>query len=376
MKKLMTLIACSFLVGCGEDVGPRELGQTDGQSNANQMNNTREVQLALACEDDETPVGLEGSVFFDTDDQADSSYVLPQPDAREAMPGVEVRLRNDVGDEWSTQTCDDGSFRFAELDDDRRYIVDVIVEGRATSVNDSVRAFDAVSEASLDLVVFGDSIPVFGGTPWFPNVMRRSLQDFGEVNLTNVAVPGSKSIEWLPGDSYFDSSLDPLLDDADVIVFSLGGNDLQEFAFSLQTSPDPISKVGELQPLVDEIKANLKIILAELRAKAPTADIVWILYPNYARSTEWELLLGNFASAGLRIVEDLLEDVRNELAEEPDLILIDMLAATAEVPLDPLLDDPLHLNSTGHEFYANEILETLGFVDVDDPRRYDFAVEP
>ncbi len=383
MQKLIWMMALIILgSACGDDADPRDIGQVDPTNNEfeNNLNNANNTQpsLALACDDTESAVGLEGSVFTDDDDLANSSYALPEQARRSAMAGVEVRLQDNAGHEWSTETCDDGSFRFGALDSERQYFVDAVLEGRVTSVNDSTRTYDAIrDDEPLDLVVFGDSIPSFGGTPWFPNVMRDSLTSYDEVELSNVAVPGSRSFEWLPGEPYFDADLAPLLEDADVIVFSLGGNDLQEFAFELQSSADPISQVGELQPLIDEIKRNLSTILAEIREKAPTADVVWILYPNYATSTEWAALLGEYADAGERIVGNLLEDVREALAEEPDLIMVDMLAATEDVSLDLYLADPLHLNTDGHAFYAEEILQTLGFVtDPESPRRYDFAVAP
>lgn len=369
-------------VACSDDDGPRDIGQTAPNATANNLNNQNNENnvnneappLVIDCDED-AEVGLSGSVFVDVDDRANSAYDLPDSDMREALPGVEIRLRDDEDQVWVTQTCDDGQWRFGLLPADRRYFVDAVFEDRVTSVNDSRRVWDSIDEGELSLVVFGDSIPVFGGTPWFPNLMRDSMTDFVSVELTNVAVSGSTSDQWLPGESFFNSDLAPELDEADVLVFSLGGNDLQQFATTLQSSPDPLSRIGELQPLVEEVTANLKTIIAEIRSLQPDADIVWILYPNYATSDQWAALLGEFADAGETVVDRLLKQVRTALADEPDLILIDMLEATRDMDLDLLLFDPLHLNTAGHAFYAQEILKTLGFVPDVEGARYDFAVE-
>ena len=120
--------------------------------------------------------------------------------------------------------------------------------------------------------------------------------------------------------------------------------------------------IADFEGAVEDIKSNLKTIITELRRRNPDADIVWLLYPNYARSAEWERLAGSSVSLVELILKRTLGEIREDMAHHEGLIVWDMFGGTKDVDLNTILIDPLHLNSTGHELYANVLLETLGGV--------------
>ncbi|MEZ4461540.1 MAG: SGNH/GDSL hydrolase family protein [bacterium] len=379
MKLWILLTLLLGMVACGDDEGtsntsPNNTNNQTTQNNTNGTNNTNgsnnaTAEVLLPCEDTETSFAFEGTVFEDPMGAADSEY-FQTPGA--PIAGVPVQIVTPNGVEVGS-TCDDGTFRVRA--GVSPFFVDVQPEGRVSSVNDTKFLADAMASGAVKMVVFGDSIPVYGPTPWFPNLLREKFAAYGDVTLQNVSVAGSSSIDWEPGSNYFEGRLRPKLEDADVVIFSLGGNDLQEFAMSLDAATIA-SRIGELQPLVEAIEANLSAIIAQIRQINPTADILWILYPNYATSDYWGTVLGSYQSAGITLLKNQLVGVRRYMADEP-VVLADMFAATEPLDLDTLLSDPLHLNVQGHVFYADEIFKTLGGVETDAVIvRRGFAVAP
>ncbi len=372
MRKIALMLAVSLLWACGDDAD--DTSSNNRANNTNNTNNANNVErsFALACDDTDSEVGLHGSVYVDVEDAAESLYT--HADAREPLPGVEVRLLSASGESWSTNTCDDGTFRFVTLPEET-LLLDVSIDGKVTSVNDLKNYYDAVEDGEINLLVFGDSIPVYGPDPWFPSRLKNKLEALGPVELTNVAVSGTESTEWLPGTALFIGELLPNLKSADVVVFSLGGNDVLSFIASLQGDPNPAARLGEVDPLVDDIIANINAITQRITETNPDADVIWILYPNYATTDQWAEFLGQYSAAAIPLVESLLKRVRTELSERDDLILVDMLERTRGEDIDALIIDPLHLNEAGHELYASEIARTMGVIEPGStPISYDFAV--
>jgi lysophospholipase L1-like esterase len=359
--KLFWIFTALFLVACGDDSSSPAGGSDTifdvAEADAGADAAMQFEPVFLDCADDTTEYAFLGTVFEDTDDRADSEYAQTGGPAMADVP-VQITTTDAV---FSGTTCADGTFRVRS--GVSPFFVDVQPANRVTSVNDTEFLGPALASGELNMVVFGDSIPVYGPTPWFPNVLREKLVNFGGVSLENVAVPGSRSIDWVPGSTYFESRLRPKLVDTDLIVFSLGGNDLQEFAGSLDAE-SIAARIGELTPLVAEIEVNLALIIAKVHEIAPNADVVWILYPNYATSDYWGTILGQYQSAGITLLRNQLNGVRRVMAEE-DIVMIDILEATADEDLNVLLSDALHLSVIGHKFYAAEIFKTLGGVETD-----------
>lgn len=374
MKASIFMAALFFLAACGDDNNASTTNGEDyflGESTADAGNDASESPQAtvlLPCDDTTTSFGFEGTVFSDDQNKGDSEYSFTQGTA---LPDVSVEIVTPKGTHAGT-TCADGTFRVRA--GVSPFFVDIQPTRRVNTVNDSEFLGAAMAAGNVNVVVFGDSVPHYGPVPWFPNVLRDKFKPYGDVTLTNVAVPGSRSVDWVPGTRYFDNDLRPELDGADLVVFSLGGNDLQEFANGLDAS-NISTKIGELTPLIEGIEANLSLIIAEVRAEAPQADIVWILYPNYAKSSYWADYLGSYQSAGVTLLNNQLGGVRRYMADEP-IVLADMLAATADEDLDVLLSDPLHLSVEGHAFWAAEIFKTLGGVETDaEIVRRSFAIQ-
>lgn len=308
-----------------------------------------------------------GFVFDDLQAQADSAYAYPAMSAVSALEDVPVKIRGSGGFSAETQTCWDGWFKF-DSTSPGKYLVSVNEQNQqfCTTTNDAEHLPAAVDSGEVNLVAFGDSLPTQGVEPYFPTLLDRHIEDLGpNVELKNVAVGGSTSDEWLPSKEHYTDKLKPHLSDADVVVFSIGGNDLYSIRKQLDT---PLSLADAQQAIQmfnqtkTEIISNIETITAQLRQDAPNADIVWVLYPNYARSDQWQSFLGSAQSAATTFLKGALEDIRKKLSDEKRLMIADMLEATSSLDLTAHLDDPLHLNKQGHEVFAREIFFLLGGV--------------
>ena len=66
------------------------------------------------------------------------------------------------------------------------------------------------------------------------------------------------------------------------------------------------------------------------------------------------------------MITTLLARARDSFTPEDDIVLVDLLGLTPDlpVPLDDYLADPLHFNDLGHDLYAHEVFRALGGVIV------------
>jgi lysophospholipase L1-like esterase len=226
---------------------------------------------------------------------------------------------------------------------------------------------DAVAEGSVNMVTFGDSVPVQGDPSMFPDRIVEKLSELVTVNSTNVAIGGTISTDWLPGTSNFEQVLVPHLADADLIVISLGGNDVMGYAANAMSDPAGIAgAVDGLNDFLISVMGNVMAIVAEIRVHNPDVDIVYCLYPNYAKSDMWSSVVpAMFQTLVTDLVTTGLDLVRESIPSEEDVVLMDLYGATADVDLDLYLFDQLHFNDAGQDLYADEILKVLGFVHVE-----------
>ncbi len=153
----------------------------------------------------------------------------------------------------------------------------------------------------------------------------------------------------------------PQLDDADVVLVTVGGNDLQEAI----GASDGVAAAGAG---ADSAGAALQRDRARAAAtwaarsrqsgrRNPHVRIVYVAYPDYAGSRAWRAAAGSAGTAALSYGLDLQLSAAREAG--PDL-LVDMLAATKARGVDPLLgDDPEYLSPAGHRFYAERIAAAL-----------------
>ncbi len=292
----------------------------------------------------------------------------PQADA-EGIAGVEVTLLGPDGSRRTARTDAGGRVAFGELDAGRHLmLISGAPENTCTSNNMPRRFTDAVLEGDLTVVSFGDSVPHWGPTPWFPARLEATLDGFVDTEDVNIAVPGSTSEDWLPGGQHFGALMREVAD-ADLAVFSLGGNDVTFYLSDfVEVDPSELLEnidyyLGLLDAKIAEIAENLQAIVASVRAANPDIDIVWFIYPNYAWNDYWAPYLGDWAPFVRPLLDERLDTIRS-LMSRSDILLADMHAAIPGPEVAGLMVDELHLNAAGHTRYAEELFLLLGGITV------------
>ena len=310
------------------------------------------------------------TVYLYEDGNGASNSWYDQPLGSDDLPlsGEAVSITRPDGGVTAARDCGPGRYGFLDLPAGA-YLLDVAVDGETTSHNLGRRLPRAVADGAVKLVAFGDSVPAYGPAPWFPEQLETLLAPFVTVTLSNVAIPGSQSSEWLPGGSNYVNRLAPHLADADVVVFSLGGNDLMNLAsdFEVLGVEDALALLDDLDAAIVAIEANLLTIYGAVRAAAPDADVVWLVYPNYAMSDRWAQYLGDYQELAATLLASKLEGIRERMGDVAGLTLADMYGSLDKPALDAFLWDELHLNVAGHRYYAEEVFMTLGGVLVGPP---------
>ncbi|MEZ4437398.1 MAG: SGNH/GDSL hydrolase family protein [bacterium] len=306
-----------------------------------------------------------GFVYDDTDGSDRSRYAF-EIGPEDTLRGDEPVAMFGVDGALEARYCDDGSYVFDGLGEGVYLITATPDEGELCSQRNCTRRFArAMADGGARMVTFGDSIAVVGtaGTTLFPDRVVELFAPLGRVESRNVAVGGSTSREWLPGTRNFENNLRPQLAEADVIVVTLGGNDVMQYIGSFGGIPDDIpAAVQGARDVVLEVIANLVVILDEVRSVNADADILYILYADYTQATRDPIwgLVGNLL--GRETLQGVLELARDSLPEDPTLVLADMFGAAQGLPLHEFLEDPLHFNDRGHTLYAQEVFVALGGV--------------
>jgi hypothetical protein len=215
------------------------------------------------------------------------------------------------------------------------------------------------------MVTVGDSLPVVGGQPPFPNRLATLLGGVATVDNVNVAVPGARSFEWLPGTDYFENRLAPNIVDADLLVISLGGNDIVAFAYDYILGGGALGGQAPIEAAKDKVTAIADNLIATLEAAEainPDFDAVYVLYPNYGQATQtmpWNLVN---SILGDDVMVELLDHARQTMPFDRDLILADLYAAFEGMKLDNYLVDWLHFEQNGATIAAETIFHALGGV--------------
>ncbi len=297
------------------------------------------------------------------------------------LAGVPVDLFGG-GEVLQNSTDPGGRARFEGLPDGL-FLLRPRVEGEpeCTSRNTAAHlAALAGSESHRILyVALGDSTPVYGAAQPYPARLGNMLKAlFPEAETRNLAHEGSTTWDWLPGHWAFEGARSAIAE-ADLITVSLGGNDLQELAGLDFT--DLAAALEAAKRLIEQTLDNAALVVAALREVNPHTDIVWTIYPNYARSNKWleyvpEAYIGVVRSG----FEIAIEMMREGLAENPGLLIADIAEAWADEDIEPYLHDPIHVNDVGAEQYAAIIFRTLGGVllpeDAGRERLFGYAMQP
>jgi lysophospholipase L1-like esterase len=309
-------------------------------------------------------------VTFYTDSNANdvSTYAGGfEPGSDDPTEGVTAELLGlDAGSGTAT-SCSDGQLGFADLEDGVYLVVPSFPEGVCSQKNCPARLPIAIREGEVKIVTFGDSVPVVGDAPFFPERLADLMAPLATIDNQNVAVGGTVSDNWLPGTPHFENRLAPHIDDADVILISLGGNDLLAF---LQTKVNNIQEIlNNLEAVLEEVRQEIERVVenifttvAAIRERNPNVDIVYLLYADYSLATSNQLWSAVNGFVGAEVVHDVLETARDGIPPDENVVLVDVFGATEGLPLDDYLFDALHFNDRGQTLYAEEIFQTLGGV--------------
>ncbi len=297
------------------------------------------------------------------------------------LPGVPVDLFGG-GELFQISTDWDGRARFEGLPDGL-FLLQPRVEGdpQCTSRNTAARLAGLLA-AGIGRVVYvalGDSTPVYGAAQPYPERLGAMLKSFfPEAETRNLAHVGSTTWDWLPGHWAFEGARSAIAE-ADLITVSLGGNDLQALAGLDFT--DLTAALEAAKQMIEQTLDNVALIVAAIREIAPQADIVWTVYPNYARSKKWlEYVPPTYLGVLQSGFEIAIGMMREGLAENPGLLIADVAEEWADEDIEPYMYDPIHVNDVGAESYAGVVFRTLGGVllpeDAGRERLFGYAMTP
>jgi lysophospholipase L1-like esterase len=334
------------------------------------------LPLLFACtagggDDDDAPTCSDGSSFDDVQlsglayidaDSGDATIHDNSFDSGADTPiaGRSVRLFGADGITEGT-SCEGGDFHFGDLSSGAYVLApELDVDGNCMQRNCTQRFPEALTEGAVKIVTMGDSVPVVGHDELFPARLALLLGDLADIDNTNVAVGGTVSSQWLPGTSNFENRLAPELPDADVVVMSIGGNDIMANldAGALQ---DPDAAVEQTYVIVAQIAENVRNTVAAMRDINPDIDVVYCIYVDYGQAAifPWGIVAN---LVGQDEITSVLRTARESLSVEEGILIADLFGASHSLddPLDDYLYDSLHFNDRGHTLYAEEVFMTLG----------------
>ena len=304
--------------------------------------------------------GVSGLFYVDTDSADLSTYAAAMDENDLPLAGIELALQGSDGSHEST-SCEDGSYAFGDLAEGTYVLSPVFPDAECQQRNCPKRTLDAIADGHIKIVTFGDSVPVEGTSPFFPERLAELLSPLADVENKNVARGGSISAQWLPGTTNYENRLRPQVDDADLVIASIGGNDIMSH-LDASALADPEGALEEIAALVSEIVDNVVTIADALREENPDVDFLYCLYVDYGSATStypWSLA-DQFLPEGA--IASLLENARSQVPKDGNLLMADLFGASQALDdsLDDYLYDSLHFNDRGQTLYAEEIFKTLG----------------
>ncbi|MCH9680820.1 MAG: hypothetical protein K0V04_05245 [Deltaproteobacteria bacterium] len=389
---MLGLVVFSFLIsGCGDDASGTADGSTSeaeqtsstGESSGPEDTggSTRGVDTGIdpddtgtdedsstggptACELPDTTIG--GRVWEDTDASDESTYIAAfDPRVDEGVGNFDVRLLDGTGLVQQTTTCADGRFGFGGTPGATYMVATPDVAAGGCAQRNCPRNLWAAVEAGMpvNILAIGDSLPVEGAQPTFPQRLADRLSPLVDTTVQNTAVSGSTSSQWVPGSVYWTTNVEPNLASADMVLISVGGNDFLNLAAGADLG-NIAQVLADAQALLVEVVDNVRTIADEIHTVRPEADVVFTLYVDYSQSSipPWDLV--SLLPAGT--IYNLLAGARSMTLPEDEVVVVDVLEPSTMLdgPLDDLLVDPLHFSDAGHDFYADEIFAALGGIVV------------
>ena len=301
-----------------------------------------------------------GHAYVDTDSSDRSRYAGGFSDGDAAIEAMVLRLLG--SDLPPLQTCPSGEYH-VPVDDGVYVVAPEAHQGACSQRNCAARFPEALQEGSVKIVTLGDSVPVVGAGVTFPARVAELVSAVADVEENNLAASGTESSDWVPGSGHFEGAR-MQLEDADVVLVSVGGNDILTFASTVDLG-DLGAALQGAQETVDQVVVNVLAIKDEIRSFNADVDVVFCLYPDYSQAT----MTPPWSDLGLLppgVVTSLLVRARDGFSAEDDVVLVDLFGLTPSLPLplDDYLDDPLHFNDLGHDLYAHEVFRALGGVIV------------
>lgn len=358
-------------IGCGDSSVPN----SDPLTLAPEQLDMGEINGEELCVALESDVVVSGYFFDDLDISERSAYTAGRSDD-DAPLAPNLTVLGATPDQYEVSTCaEDGRYEIGGLSDGV-YLVAPTIEDRECSTNNCSSSFVQAIEDNgrAVMVTFGDSLAVYGEAPMFPDRFATLIGSVAEIENRNVAIAGTTSNDWLPEGNYFQSRLAPHLADADLIVITVGGNDLMELindAASLLA--DIPAAVVEARRIIRQVITNLEVMIEAIRTVNPNVDIAFCLYPDYTQATGtiWQTINNVVGQGELAL---MLEEAREAFPSAAhNLILVDVYGAAKGIALKDYLwtrsngqIDPLHFSALGHVLYAEELFKSLGGVLIGD----------
>lgn len=380
------LILLSFLVGCDDDGAAADPGQqatldalgADAAADAGPALDAGEPDAAAAdaAEPDGAPADAspDGAPVGQCGAGVVTGWLYEDADGADETPRAGERAADDpaVAEPFAVLTpdgerpirpCEDGSYAVDTLPEGPALLLPPARDGQRCTRRNCPKSFaSAARDGRAVVVTMGDSIPVVGDRPLFPDRLVRLFDGLVEIDNRNVAVAGSTSPQWLPGQRNFENRLRPELVDADLVIISLGGNDLLEYMSQPGLISNIPAAVEGARELVVTIVERLITIVQAIREVNPEVDVLYCLYPDYTQATRHQLwgLAGRLLGPGT--MRDVLETALAAVPEDEEVLVADMLNAWEGLDVGVYLYDALHFNAAGQTLYAEEIFWSLGGV--------------
>ncbi|MCB9544407.1 MAG: SGNH/GDSL hydrolase family protein [Myxococcales bacterium] len=389
MRGIWLVVGLALLAGCDDDGGPAADPGQQGQVDAAPADGAADAapvaeDMAPAVDEGASPepdaavadagpdaappppVGacgpgqVTGWLYTDQDGADETRYAATR-EADDPPVNRPFEVLTPTGPK-AVQPCEDGSYAFTDMEDGPAMVVPPADAGRCSRRNCPRGFAAAVAGGSAVVVTMGDSIPVVGDRPLFPSRLVTLFEGLAEIDSRNVAVAGSTSPEWLPGQPNFERRLRPEMADADLVIISIGGNDILAYMSNPALLANVPMAIAGAKDLVVEIVGRVQLIMQAIREVNPDADILYCLYPDYTQATTHQLwgLAGRLIGAGT--MREVLETALAAIPDDEELLVADMLNGFAGLDVGLYLYDALHFNDLGQTRYAEEIFQTLGGV--------------
>ena len=307
---------------------------------------------------------VHGRAYIDVN-RSDRSTYTGGPDESDEPFEPELNLVAAETGAVNVETCSDGTYKIGPLTAGTYLVQHELESARRCTTSNCPGRFSrkiAAGETPV-MLTFGDSIAVIGDRPLFPDRVKTLFSGLTDIDSRNVAVGGSTSIDWLPDGPYFERRLGGELAEADLIIVTIGGNDLLRYVSRIGIPNDIPAALEGARAVVLQVIDNVTQILDAIREVNPDADIAYCLYADYSQATE-DLVWGLIGSIlGPDAVGEVLRLAREQFpTDDPNIVLVDLFGAAQGLPLHDYLYDELHFNDLGHTLYAEEVFETLGGV--------------